>query len=78
MRRWGDALKCGDNEKLVHVLQGRQANRKLTPEIRAFIRIRFPYIYERNIFSYSKEIRTEIVDAYNVHLCSETIRPLLK
>ena len=78
MRRWGDALKCGDCEKLVKVLEGRQVNRKLTPEIRAFVRIRFPRIYERNMSSYSKEMRTEIEESYGVHLCAETLRPLLK
>jgi len=78
MRRWGDALKCGDSERLVKVLEGRQVNRKLTPDIRAFIRIRFPVIYERNISSYSKEMRAEIKESYGVHLCSESLRPLLQ
>jgi len=78
MRRWGDALKCGDSEKLVKVLDGRQVNRKLTPDVRAFVRIRFPVIYERNASSYSKEMRAEIEESYGVHLCSETLRPLLQ
>ena len=40
--------------------------------------MRFPRIYERNISSYSKEIRAEIAEVYGKKLCSETIRPLLK
>jgi hypothetical protein len=78
MRRWGDALKCGDNETLIRVLLGRQAKRKLTPEIQGFANTRFPRIYENNRSTYSKEMRSEIYEAFNVELCSETLRPLLK
>ena len=78
MRRWGDALKCEDNEILIRVLLGRQAKRKLTPEIESFIITRFPRIYENNKSTYSQEMRSEIYEAFNVELCSETLRPLLK
>jgi hypothetical protein len=78
MRRWGDALICGDNETLIRVLLGRQAKRKLTPEIEGYVRTRFPRIYENNKSTYSKEMRSEIYEAFNVKLCSETLRPLLK
>ena len=78
MKSWGDALKSGDPERLIRVLAGRQARRKLTPEIRAFVRMRFPLIYKEYPSSYSKQIRAEIADVYGADLCSETLRPLLK
>lgn len=78
MQCWGDALKSGDPEKLVRVLAGRQAHRKLTAEIRAFVRMRFPAVYRENPSSYSKQIRAEIADVYGEDLCPETLRPLLK
>ena len=78
MRRWGDALKSGDNETLIRVLLGRQVTRKLTPEIEGFVNTRFPRIYENNRSTYSKEMRSEIYETFNVEVCSETLRPLLK
>ncbi len=78
MQCWGDALKSGDPEKLVRVLEGRQAHRKLTPEICAFVRMRFPVIYGENHSSYSKQMRVEIADVYGEALSPETLRPLLK
>ena len=41
MQCWGDALNSGDVERLVRVLAGREARRKLNLEIRAFVRMRF-------------------------------------
>ena len=76
MRRWGHALKNGDPEELVRVLAGRGWHRKLTPEIRAYVRIRFPSIYSENPSSYSKAMREEISDVYDVDLCAESLRPL--
>jgi len=78
MQCWGNALKSGDPEMLIRVLAGRQAHRKLTPEIRAFVRMRFPVIYKENPYSYNKQMRVEIADVYGEDLCPETLRPLLK
>ena len=78
MRRWGHALKNGDPEELVRVLAGRGWHRKLTPEIRAYVRIRFPVIHSENPSSYSKVMRGEISDVYDVKLCAESLRPLFR
>jgi hypothetical protein len=48
MQCWGDALNSADVERLVRVLAGREARRKLNSEIRAFVRTRFPCIYREN------------------------------
>ena len=76
MRRWGRALEGGDVDELARVLAGRQANRKLTVEIQAYVRMRFPHIYSENRRSYSRVIRAEIIDVFSTELSAETLRPL--
>jgi hypothetical protein len=78
MQRWGHALNNGDPEELVRVLAGRSWHRKLTPEIRAYVRMRFPSIYSENPSSYSKDMRKEISEVYDVEFCAESLRPLFK
>jgi len=75
LRRWGEALKSGDDEKLISVLAGRQHPRKLTPEILSFSKNRFSVIYPENHYSYSKVIRQEILDTFDVSICGESLRP---
>lgn len=73
MRRWGRALKSGDPETLVKALQGR-GPRKLTPEIKAYIKRRFPVLYEENPRNYSSRLRGEILEIFNVRLSGEGLR----
>ena len=75
LRRWGEALKSGDDEKLIAVLAGRQHPRKLSPEILSFSKNRFSTIYPENHYSYSKVIRQEILDTFDVNICGESLRP---
>lgn len=77
MRRWGRALEGGDAEELIRVFAGRQAGRKFSLEIQAFARMRFPHVYRENRRSYSKAIREEIAEVFNVTLSAETLRPFL-
>jgi transposase len=76
MKRWAKALKSGDPELLVRALSGAGAPRKLTEEIRAFIRVRFPTIYKENRYTYSSVIREEIKEIFGKDISSETLRPL--
>ena len=78
MQRWGQALQSGDAEQLVRVLAGRGGHRKLTPEIRSFVRVRFPEIYQPSRAGYSQRLRTEIQRVFGVRLSGECLRPLLK
>lgn len=73
MRRWGRALKSGDPETLVKALQGR-GPRKLTPEIKAYIKRRFPILYEENPHNYSSRLRKEVYDIFNVRITGEGLR----
>jgi hypothetical protein len=78
MRRWGRSLQSGDAEQLVQALAGRGGHRKLTPEIRGFVRVRFPEIYGQSRVGYSQRLRAEIERVFAVKLSGECWRPLLK
>lgn len=77
IKRWGDALKSGDKEKLFYALEGRGGRKKLNPEIISFIIHDFEHIYPRNKYTYSKEIRKDIKQVFKVDISAESIRPLL-
>jgi hypothetical protein len=78
MQRWGQALQSGDAEQLVRALAGRGGHRKLTPEIRSFVRVRFAEIYDQSRAGYSQRLRAEIQRVFGVGLSGECLRPLLK
>ncbi len=77
-KRWGDAIKSGDKERIYWALSGQGGGaKKLTSEIIAFITHDFENVYSRNKYSYSKEIRDDVKDVFDVKLSSECIRILL-
>jgi len=76
IQSWGSALLNSDPQEALRILSGRR-NRKMTPEIIQFVRVRFFSIYPENRYSYSKQIVKELKDVFQCHICSETIRPLL-
>jgi hypothetical protein len=76
IKSWADALLSGDPERLVRVLEGRRAGRKLTTEVKSFVRFRFQAIYPENRATYSKQIREEILEVFGLSISSEALRPL--
>jgi len=76
IKSWADALVSGDPERLIRVLEGRSAGRKLTTEIKAFARFRFESIYPDDKATYSKRVREEIAQVFDVSISSEALRPL--
>jgi transposase len=77
-KRWGDALKSGDEERIYVTFSGQGGkHRKLTADIIAFIIHDFGHVYKRNKYSYSQEIRQDIKEVFGKELSSELIRPLL-
>ncbi len=76
LKRWGEAIKTNDALTIVQAFSGQGAPKKLTVEIRSFVIHRFKSIYEENKYSYSKEIRDEILEVFNQKISSETLRPL--
>ena len=78
IKKFGDALKLDSPEEVVSILRGREKDIKFTDEVKAYIRMRFPKIYEENKYSYSKAMLGEIKKIFGKEISSETIRPLLK
>jgi hypothetical protein len=77
MRRWGQALLSGDAQPLVRVLAGVRAKHKLTPEIEAYVRARWPELSAQGTHQISGKLRREIQAIFKVRLSSETLRPLV-
>jgi len=77
IRRWGRALRSRSAEELVRVLEGRRASRKLTPEIKAYVRARWPDLVKEGLYAIGKRLRVEIKSVFKVELSQETLRPLL-
>ncbi len=78
MGRWGRALLSGDAQQLIRVLEGVRARRKMTVEIEAYVRARWPELSARGIYGISSRLRREIQGIFRVKLSSETLRPLLR
>jgi hypothetical protein len=77
IRRWGRALRSRNAEELVRVLEGHRAGRKLTPEIKAYVRARWPDLAREGLYAIGKRLRGEIKSVFKVELSQETLRPLL-
>jgi hypothetical protein len=77
IRRWGRALRSRDAEELVRVLEGRRASRKLTHEIKAYVRARWSDLIRDGLYGIGKRLRKEIKSVFRVELSQETLRPLL-
>src|SRR5439155_12684673 len=78
MQRWGQALHCGDPVHLVRVLEGRSTRRKLTQEIKAYARMRWPQIAKQSRYGCSQRLCQEIKAVFGVQLSTETLRPLVR
>ena len=76
IQRWGRALRCRDAQELIRVLEGRRASRKLSPEIRAYVRVRWPDLVKEGLYGIGKRMRQEIHRVFRVKLSQETLRPL--
>lgn len=77
-KRWGDAIRSGDEERIYIAFSGMGGkHKKLTPDIIAFITHDFGHVYKRNKYSYSQELRQDIKDVFGKELSAELIRPLL-
>ena len=77
MQKWGQALAEKDKEKALKMFRGRGPT-KLTVDVVSYVITIFPYVYERNKKSYSKEIRADILKTFQKKISSEGIRLLLK
>lgn len=77
IQRWGRALRSRDADELIRVLAGRRAGRKLSAEIEAYVRARWPDLSGAGTYGIGQQLRREIESIFNVKLSQETLRPLL-
>jgi hypothetical protein len=77
IQRWGRALRCREGQELVRLLAGRQAARKLTPEIEAYVRARWADLSRGGTYGISRRLLQEIESVFQVKLSTETLRPLV-
>ena len=77
IKRWGRALRSRDAEELIRVLEGRRGSRKLSPEIKAYVRARWSDLVREGSYGIGKRLRQEIQRIFGVKLSQETLRPLL-
>ena len=79
IQRWGQALRSRNAEQLLRVLAGRRGRRKLTVEIEAYVRVRWPdlIISRSGTYGLGKRLRQEIESVFAVKISQETLRPLL-
>jgi hypothetical protein len=77
IQRWGRALRSRDVQELIRVLEGRRSSRKLSPEIKAYVRARWPDLVRQGLYGIGKRLRQEIHSVFGVKLSQETLRPLL-
>jgi Transposase protein len=77
IQRWGRALRSKDAKELIRVLEGRKVSRKLTPEIEAYVRMRWPDLAQEGLYGIGKRLREEIQRIFKVKLSQETLRPLM-
>jgi len=77
IQRWGGALRSRDAHHLLRVLAGRRGARKLTPEIEAYVRVRWPDLSRKGTYGLGKRLRQEIESIFHVKISQETLRPLL-
>ena len=78
LRRWTAAVRSGDAEQMVCVLAGRHHRRKLTPEILAYLQMRFDAIYAQTPAVYNQKLRTEVLEVFKVKLSTESIRQVCR
>jgi hypothetical protein len=60
IRPWGRALQNPNLEELIRVLEGRRAQRKFTPEIQAYVRVRWPDLVRERRYGVGQRLRQEI------------------
>jgi len=77
IQRWGRALRSRNVQELIRVLEGRRSRRKLSPEIKAYARVRWPDLVSQGLYGIGKRLRQEIQSVFGVTLSQETLRPLM-
>jgi len=73
LRRWGQALKSGDPDRLRDALSGQGPPRKVTPQIERYVRREYRRLYG-NCRDYRIRIRQYVAEIFQVCLSGERLR----
>lgn len=76
LRRYGRALKSSP-EEMVRILEGRSAARKCTPEVTAFVRMRWPDLLAERSYGAVGRLLLEIKTVFGITLSLSGVRPLI-
>ena len=77
IRRWGQALRRGDAEGLIGVLEGRSSRRKLTAPVESFVRLRLPELLAQRRYGAVKRLRQEIQSVFRIQISARSLGPLI-
>ena len=77
LRRYGRALKSSP-EEMVRLLEGRAAARKCTPEVVAFVRMRWPDLLAERSYGAVGRLLREIKTVFGITLSLSGVRPLIQ
>lgn len=78
MRKWGRALLCGDAQQMVQELGGGRTRRKVTLEIEAYVRTRWPAVTAQRTYGAMVQLCREIQGVFQVKLDPRALRPIVR
>ncbi len=78
IRRWGQALRHGDAEALIRVLEGRSSRRKRTALIESFVRLRLPELLADRRYGAVKRLREEIKTVFRINISGKSLGALIR
>lgn len=78
IRRWGQALRRGDAEGLIRVLEGRASRRKLTAPVASFARLRWPELWADRRYGAVQRLRQEIQSVFRIGISARSLGPLIR
>mgnify|MGYP001566821115 CR=1 FL=1 len=78
MRKWGRALVCGDAQQMLRGLGGVRARRKVTVEMEAYVRTRWPELTAQRTYGAMVQLCREIHTVFRVKLAPRTLRPIIR
>ena len=77
IRRWGQALRRGDADALIRVLEGRSGRRKRTAQVESFVRLRLPELLAARRYGAVKRLRQEIKAVFRIEISAKSLGPLI-
>ena len=78
VRRWGQALLQTDPAELVRVLAGRQASRKLKPEVQRFARARWPDLVSERRYGAVGRLQAELEKVFGLQISRSGMEDLVR